>query len=58
LGADMAAFGQPLLAAALASPEKVVEFITGIIHEIKITMLCVGAKNLDALKNIPLVCRS
>jgi isopentenyl-diphosphate Delta-isomerase len=58
LGADMAAFGQPLLAAALASPEKVVEFITGIIHEIKITMLCVGAKNLDALKNIPLLCRS
>ena len=58
LGADMAAFGQPLLAAALASPEKVVEFIAGIIHEIKITMLCVGAKNLDALKKIPLVRRS
>ena len=54
----MAAFGQPLLAAALASPEKVVEFIAGIIHEIKITMLCVGAKNLDALKKIPLVRRS
>jgi isopentenyl-diphosphate Delta-isomerase len=58
LGADMAAFGQPLLATALESPEKVVEFIAGIIHEIKITMLCVGAKNLDALKKIPLVRRS
>ncbi len=58
LGADMGAFGQPLLAAALESPEKVVEFIAGIIHEIKITMLCVGAKNLDALKKIPLVRRS
>ncbi len=58
LGADMAAFGQPLLTAALASPEKVVEFIAGIIHEIKITMLCVGAKNLDALRKIPLVRRS
>jgi isopentenyl-diphosphate Delta-isomerase len=58
LGADMAAFGQPLLTAALASPEKVVEFIAGIIHEIKITMLCVGAKDLDALKKIPLVRRS
>jgi isopentenyl-diphosphate delta-isomerase len=58
LGADMAAFGQPLLAAALASPEKVVEFIAGIIYEIKITMLCVGAKNLDTLKKIPLVRRS
>ena len=58
LGADIAAFGQPLLAAALASPEKVVEFIAGIIHEIKITMLCVGAKDLDALKKTPLVRRS
>jgi isopentenyl-diphosphate delta-isomerase len=35
LGGDMAAFGQPLLAAALESPEKVVGFIRGIIHEIK-----------------------
>jgi isopentenyl-diphosphate Delta-isomerase len=58
LGADIGAFGQPLLAAALESPEKVVEFILGIIHEIKVTMLCVGAKNLDALKKIPLVRRS
>jgi isopentenyl-diphosphate delta-isomerase len=58
LGADMGAFGQPLLAAALESPEKVVEFIRGIIYEIKITMLCVGAKNLDALKKTPLVRRS
>ena len=55
LGADVGAFGQPLLAAALESPEKVIEFIGGIIHEIKVTMLCVGAKNLDALKKIPLV---
>jgi len=58
LGADVGAFGQPLLAAALESPEKVIEFIGGIIHEIKVTMLCVGAKNLDALKKIPLVRRS
>jgi isopentenyl-diphosphate Delta-isomerase len=58
LGADLGGFGQPLLAAALESPEKVVEFIRGIIHEIKITMLCVGAKNLDALKKTPLVRRS
>ena len=58
LGADVGGFGQPLLAAALESPEKVIEFIAGIIHEIKVTMLCVGAKNLDALKKIPLVRRS
>lgn len=58
LGADIAAFGQPLLAAALESPEKVVQFIGAIIQEIKITMLCVGARNLDALKQTPLMRRS
>jgi isopentenyl-diphosphate delta-isomerase len=58
LGADISAFGQPLLAAALASTDKVVEFIRGIIREIKVAMLCVGAKNLDELKKIPLVRRS
>jgi isopentenyl-diphosphate delta-isomerase len=57
LGADLSAFGQPLLAAALESPDKVVEFVFGIIQEIKIAMLCVGARNLDALKKIPLVRR-
>jgi isopentenyl-diphosphate delta-isomerase len=55
LGADIAAFGQPLLAAALESPEKVIEFIAAIIYEIKVTMLCIGAKNLDALRATPLV---
>ena len=55
LGADMAALGQPLLAAALESSAKVVEFIAGIIHELKVSMLCVGAANLAALRNAPLV---
>jgi isopentenyl-diphosphate delta-isomerase len=58
LGADMAAFGQPLLAASLESSEKVVQFISAIIQDIKIAMLCVGARNLDALKKTPLVRRS
>jgi isopentenyl-diphosphate delta-isomerase len=55
LGADIAAFGQPLLAAALESSAKVVEFIRGIIHELKVSMLCVGAANLAALRRAPLV---
>jgi isopentenyl-diphosphate delta-isomerase len=55
LGADTAAFGQPLLASALESADKVVEFLSNIIYEIKIAMLCVGARNLAALKKIPLV---
>lgn len=55
LGADMAAFGQPLLAAALESSAEVVKFIGGIIHELKVSMLCVGAANLAALRRAPLV---
>ena len=55
LGADIAAFGQPLLAAALASPAEVVESIDAIIHDLKVAMLCVGAANLAALRRAPLV---
>lgn len=54
LGADLGAFGQPLLAAALESSAKVVEFIAGVIHELKVSMLCVGAANLTALRWAPL----
>ena len=55
LGADIAAFGQPLLAAALESSAKVVEFIGGMIHELKVAMLCAGAADLQALRRAPLV---
>ena len=54
LGADMAALGQPLLAAALASADKVVEFMSGLIHELKVSMLCAGAADLAALRQAPL----
>lgn len=57
LGADMAALGQPLLAPALESPGKVVEFLEGILYEIKVAMLCVGAADLAALRRAPLVRR-
>jgi isopentenyl-diphosphate delta-isomerase len=57
LGADMAALGQPLLASALASADKVVHFIDGILHELKVAMLCAGAGNLAALRQAPLVRR-
>jgi isopentenyl-diphosphate delta-isomerase len=56
LGADLGAFGQPLLAAALESAGKVIEFIDGIIHELKVSMLCAGAGNLAALRQAPMVC--
>ena len=58
LGANIAAIGQPLLEPALKSPEKVIEFLSGIIREIKIAMLCVGVTDLAALREVPLLRRS
>jgi isopentenyl-diphosphate delta-isomerase len=55
LGADIAALGQPLLSAALESADKVVEFLAGVIHELKVSMLCLGAKDLRALRQAPLM---
>ena len=57
LGADMAALGQPLLAPALESAEKVVKALRSIIYEIKVAMLCVGARDLGALRRTPLLRR-
>jgi isopentenyl-diphosphate delta-isomerase len=54
LGANIAALGQPLLAPALESPRKVVEFLRGILYELKVAMLCVGAGDLAALHRTPI----
>jgi len=58
LGANIAGIGQPLLAPALKSAQKVVEWLSAVIYEMKIAMLCVGATNLAALSKAPLVRRS
>lgn len=58
LGANMAAIGQPLLAPALESAEAVINFLGGILSEIKVAMLCVGVTSLAALRKVPLVRRS
>lgn len=58
LGANVAAIGQPLLAPALESADKVIKFLTGVIYEIKVAMLCVGVGNLAALGKVPLARRS
>ena len=55
LGADLGALGQPLLAAALDSTDEVVKSLAGVIHELKVGMLCAGAKNLRELRQISLV---
>lgn len=57
LGANVAAIGQPLLAPALESAEKVIKFLSGIIYEIKMAMLCVGVTDLEALRKVPLIRR-
>jgi len=57
LGADVAALGQPLLASALESSGNVVKFLSAIIRELKIAMLCAGAESLDALRRAMLVRR-
>jgi isopentenyl-diphosphate delta-isomerase len=57
LGANVAAIGQPLLAPALESVDKVIESLNKVIHEIKVAMLCVGAGDLAALGKAPLVRR-
>jgi isopentenyl-diphosphate Delta-isomerase len=54
LGADIAAFGQPLLAAALESSAKVTEYLAGIVYDLKVSMLCAGAANLADLRRAPL----
>jgi isopentenyl-diphosphate delta-isomerase len=54
LGGDMAALGQPLLAPALDSSGMVVKSLRAIIYELKVAMLCVGARDLDALRRTPL----
>ena len=54
LGADLGGFRPAACWRRLWSrPAKVVEFIGGIIHELKVAMLCAGAANLAALRRLP-----
>ena len=58
LGANIAGIGQPLLAPALESAQKVMEWLSAVIYEMKIAMLCVGARNLLELHKAPLIRRT
>jgi len=53
LGADAAALATPLLKAANASWEAVMEKLDEIIRELRIAMFCIGARNLRDLKETP-----
>ena len=50
LGADLAGLAYPFLAAATESAERVAERIDRLVHELKIAMFCLGARNLTELR--------
>ena len=54
LGADLIGVAMPLLRPALDSVEAVKSEIERFLKELRITMLCVGARDLAALRDVPL----
>ncbi|HID90629.1 TPA: type 2 isopentenyl-diphosphate Delta-isomerase, partial [Candidatus Bathyarchaeota archaeon] len=55
LGADCAGIALPLLKVAPEGPQKVVDFLEGIIGELKACMFLVGAESVEELKRVPIV---
>lgn len=55
LGADAVALATPFLKPATVSPEAVSEKIREILEQLRTAMFCVGARNLQELKGIPLL---
>jgi len=51
LGADMVGIAHPLLKLATISSKAVEEKLNQFIQELKITMFCIGVKNINELKN-------
>ena len=54
LGADLAGVAQPFLEAAVESADRVVTRIDRILLELKMTMFCLGARDLSSLKAVPI----
>ncbi len=54
LGADLVGLAQPFLEAAMESAERVYERIQRAVRELRITMLCTGARDLAALRRVQL----
>ena len=57
LGADAVALAAPFLQPATVSPEAVGEKVRELLEELRTAMFCVGAKNLQELKSVPLLKR-
>jgi isopentenyl-diphosphate delta-isomerase len=58
LGADLAGLAGPFLKAANVSTEAVVQAITEITRELRVTMFAAGAGDIPTLQRVPLVLRS
>ncbi len=56
LGADLVGIAGPLLEAAVASRERVVELLETTRRELRIAMFCTGAASIAALRSVPVVC--
>ncbi len=54
LGADLAGMAYPFLAAATESPDRVAATIDRIVHELRVAMLCLGARTIEELQRIPI----
>ncbi|HTQ80874.1 MAG TPA: type 2 isopentenyl-diphosphate Delta-isomerase [Thermoanaerobaculia bacterium] len=54
LGADLAGLAYQFLEAATESPERVVERIERIVHELKICMFCIGVRTVPELRQTAL----
>lgn len=55
LGSDLVGLAQPFLEAAMESAERVYERIQRTVQELEIAMFCVGARNLEELRQTRLV---
>jgi isopentenyl-diphosphate delta-isomerase len=58
LGAHSAGIATPFLEAADMGPQPVVDKLEEIIGQVRIAMFCIGASNLEALRDTPLLQRS
>ncbi len=55
LGAVLGGMAGPFLRAAIESPEALDEMVRVVKAQLRITMLCAGAGNLDTLRTVPLI---
>lgn len=54
LGADLVGMAFPFLAAAMESPERVEAKIARTVEELTIAMFCLGTRNIEELKQVPI----